>query len=415
MIEQTGLNAPLRYTKEVVENGKDKLISKTVIIDNVLFGPPEKIQIHRKRGENELYLVKREIQKEYYLYKNNKLLNKLILTDEQVQNDEITNYLYGIAKYNGEIVSYLIQNTPNVRITNKPSYDEFMLPSIFRGFTYNMTFMYNKQLIELIGNLPATYTDKHKRPINSNALKYNLHYPISMDKITSTFQQIANKYDYHMPIVVNLSNTEFGCIDLEPNYTQNDLKLADSFDAYYVEDTPRGGKHYLVKIKQSSVFKYRINDKIEVQANCQITLYGRNGIFKSNNVEYSDFSKYKVIGHTSNEITLTTKPPEVTNIVNNLYNNKTLLSDTYMKQLQRNYLVDNDASHADFMLMYDIYKKAIKPLQSQYNTQLLPWILAEYSVKYLPPRAKHSSERCGVPYLVYVADKIINNQTTNLF
>lgn len=410
ILEQSELNGAVYHTVEQEEGGRNKLASKSVAINTIKFGPPTQVIIHRNQTDN--VLVEIPNTGEYYLYEDEKYVKSLDLNPVALVEDETFEYLYGVAMVGNQKTPYLIKNKPPVTLTDKPEFQTFKLPPILSGYPYKQSFTYSEGLIGLLGDLPATFTDRYKRPLNPSAIDYRKYFPTRIDKVTTTFSQLAYR-ELNYPLVVMLaSETEFACIDLEPGYSDEDLELANSFDAYYVEDTPRGGKHYLVKIqKDLDVYKYDITEHLEVQINSQITFYGINGKLLNPNPEVSDFTGYKEVGTKRDSIIISDMPDNVYQIVEDLIEINDKLGNTGRIQAKRVYITDKDESHADFTALARLYRIDIKPFIETIPEESLPWVLAEYAVNVIPARVKHSDDRNGVPYLVYLASKITQRRT----
>lgn len=422
MLEQSKRDGPLYYSQEVIEKGKRKLISKPIVLHILKFGPPTKVIIHLNASTKKVLL---EVLKddslypEYYLYSQTKFCKKLNLTEDDTIDDETYAYYYGIAQIKGDKTPYLLKDEPPITISDVPTFDTFQLPPVLSGYPYKQAFKYIPELTDLIGHLKATYTDRYKRPLNPTAIKHRKYFPMIIDNTTTKFKDLCNS-NLPFPIVVILNNisanAQFGCIDLEPSHTDDDLELANSFDAYYVEDTPRGGKHYLIRVKpDEKSYKYRLTPNIEAQIQCQITIYGINGKILNPQPEITDLSQYKQVGHKTNPIVSIDDRPdgikfaaEIEDNVNELIEANEKLGSTGAEQAKRAYIYDDDDSHADFTALARLYRLNIKPLKENFTDDELPWLLASYAARIIPPRAKHSDARNGVPYLVYLADKIIN-------
>lgn len=416
MLEQAKRNSPVYLSREVIENHKSKLISKSIAIPHIKFGPAIPIVIHRLLTTTKtLVEIVHGDAPNFYIYdEQGQFIQRAELTEADTINDELYSYFYGLAHVDGFETPYLIQNNPPVSINQKPDMDTFELPPLLSGYPYqDMKFHYMDELINLFGDLTATYTDRYKRPLNPEAVKVKKFYPTSMDKVKTTFAEVANT-PYPYPIVIQLTsshNQRFACVDLEPTHTDEDAKLAESFDAFYVEDTPRGGKHYIVRVPLSDdTFKYRLSDNLEVQVNCQITFYGINGQWLNDNPSESDFSQYKVVGHHTTEIETMTMPSNVDDIIQECIVANDRLGSTGREQAERVYITDSDESHADFVAILRLYNIDIKPFKTMIDKESLPWVLAGYASHYIPARAKHATERNGVPYLVYLSNIIINQR-----
>ena len=61
-------------------------------------------------------------------------------------------------------------------------------------------------------------------------------------------------------------------------------------------------------------------------------------------------------------------------------------------------------------ILWQCYGYTILPFIKEIPENMLPWVLAEYTSNIIPARLKHIDNRQGVPYLVYLALKIIKNR-----
>lgn len=423
MLEQTSLNGVVYLSLELEEKGKTKLVTKNAILTNIQFGPYKPIIIHQNPRTEVIMIEYPEENNAGYLYqREDNQWNLIQEVDAVTQPDDITtNYLYGMAIYKDTettyTVPYMIQNEPNVTLDITPDINVCSMPPTMTGYPYDIEFTYKSELIDLIGHLTATYADKYKRPLNPSFIKGNKYFPTSVDNLTTTVSDIC-KVPKKYPVVVMLNkhadSAEFACIDLEPGYTPEELEVAESFDAYYKEDTPRGGKHYLVKPnKDNTEFKYRISKQLEVQVHCLITFYGINGQFLNSNPSETSFEQYDVVGHQSTIITTTDAPDNVSEIVDELMIAITKLGTTGKIKAIRAYKTIDDISRADFTAIARLYNTDIKPFESDIPKDSLPWVLAEYASLVIPARLKHSTSRNGVPYLVYLANIITSKETKN--
>lgn len=415
MITQSKLNGPLYLNHIDIENGKEKLMSKALPIPDIKFGYPQSINIHMNPYTESILLerVYDDAPPDYRMYTNNKFTTTLSPTQDEMMEDTVHSYYYGIAEYATERMPYLIQNEPPVSIDVLPDYETFTLPPILSGYPYEQTFTYSDELLNVIGHLPATYTDRYKRPINASAMNNGYYFPTTIDKVTTPMRDLVGKHT-HYPIVVRLNDytaeSVFVCLDLEPGYTDEELEIAESYDVIYKEETPRGGKHYLARIKDGeNVFKYRISTHLEAQINCQITFYGINGQIINPNAEPISLSKYEEVGNKSNITAIMDKPPGVDELIARLEEYNVRLGSTGKQAAKRVYVYDKDDSHADFMALLRIYRLDILPNIKllSISDDALPWVLAGYAQDIIPARLKHADDRAGVPYLVYIANKII--------
>lgn len=179
-------------------------------------------------------------------------------------------YYYGQAQWKdartGDCISdaYYVQNIPTVTCDNIPDIQTMEVPLTLQKLDYGQTFTYPEELNQLLGNLSASYTDRYKRPIQR---KFGRTYPIAMEKVTTTWKDLpVSTY----PKVVNLSNTFFAVLDLEPDHTQEDLEEFQKMPGFYEEETPKGGKHKLIAIN-SKVFKFRFSKGLELINESMVT------------------------------------------------------------------------------------------------------------------------------------------------
>lgn len=420
-LEQSKLNNPVYFTKETKdERGRDKLINKTVNIGSIKFGMPMHIAIHRNPATTDIMVVYDNLpQPNGYIYdKDGNPVRRVVSKNNK--DDKIFKYWYGTAEVDGYKTPYLIQNKPPHTADLSTDLSHFELPPVLKGFGYDRIFSYDDKLIALIGDRPATFTDKYKRPLNFiSLLNKQLYFPVALDKIATKFSQVAKqKVPFPAVVIINPEGRpiKYATIDLEPGYSDEDKQLADSFDAYYREDTPRGGKHYLVRTSDDSdAFKYRLTPKIEAQTRAQITFYGINGEFLNDDPEISDFSEYEAVG-TNDSVVIDPHAPEgVDETIDQCRDLIAKMGTTGARQAKRVYLTDTDLSHADFMALLCLYRTDIKPLEEYIPKDMLPWVLAGYASTIIPGRVKHNTMRNGVPYLVYLATKIIYHKGVMLY
>ena len=80
--------------------------------------------------------------------------------------------------------------------------------------------------------------------------------------------------------------------------------------------------------------------------------------------------------------------------------------------VRKQYEIDSDLSHADFVAIKNLYTKLVRNYVNQNKDKIenrdIPWILAEYMSRLIEFRLKHNREIQGVPYLVYVASQVID-------
>lgn len=415
MLEQSTLNGKVFYSQQSVEDGKARLATRAVDIMEVKFGQPTNIKIHRN-PKTTMFMVENVDIKKGIVYDGNG--QKVTLTDAKTNDDDLTDeYRYGFANYHGDIQPYFIQNDPEVMFDGEPDWEHFELPPTLEGYPYERTFSYLPELVDLLGNCPATNVDRYKRPLNAKALLYHRYLPTSINKVETTFKEMA-EFKRHFPIVAMLNQedqpTQFAVLDLEPKAEDADRKIVEQYEAYYVEDTPHGGKHYLVKADPDDhAFKYRLTDNLEVQIDTMITFYGLNGKMLNPNPSVSHFDKECEVGHKVHQIDSVERPNEVGDEVEKLIKINTEMGSRSKRRVYRDYMADEDLSHADFVALVHLFNSDVKPYLKDLNTDMLAWTTAEYAETIIPPRAKHNEVRLGVPYLVFLADEVIQSQLDN--
>lgn len=408
IIEQAYSNTAYYIVKIVNDNGKKRLINKPIEISDLTFHKPIIVTMY---ALNDMTYLQPENSKKIYTFRNNIFCGFL-------NPDENTKYYrwkfhVGIVKYGSEYLPYWCIDEPEHSQT--PSMIDFtkiMLPPMFTGFKYDMNFEYDHHLIDILHEYQASLVDEFKRPLDINGIKRHQYYPGKLADSTATVKDVVG-LSKTLPIVVNLESKNEGlaCLDLEPHFTEEDLNKAESFDYYYVEETPRGGRHYLIKAKQKDAYKFRISKYLEVQVNAPITLYGINGIWKKDNIKLSDLSEYKEVGHESSTFD-ETENPEKAQLIAKAYCEFFKYTGSRIYALSIYHKTD-DLSYADFTAMARLYHRDIQFNVLQYPRDLQVWILADYASLILPHRAKHDELRLGVPYLTYLADKIVTKDTND--
>lgn len=407
MLEQSTKNGAVYLSQEKEEDGRKKLITQSVVINRVAFGPPTAIIIHRNPATPKILVeYPHENDNNGYIYSDGTLEQQIVATTNP--NDDVLHYLYGLAEINNQIMPYFIQNTPNVTLDIEPDRSAFKLPPTVRGYPYNTTFTYDKRLIDLVGHVKSTYVDKYKRPIHPVYIERSRFFPVELDNVSTTFKEIINKQPF-FPIVLQLNNTDFGCIDLEPGYTEEEYNIATSFDAYYVEDTPNGGKHFLIKNNDSG-YKYELSKNIEGIANTAITLYGLNSKWLNDTPNLVTFNHYSEVGNKTVPLNISNnRPDNIDKVLTDITHAIEHMGSTGKRRAKRAYKTSNDDSWCDFTALSRLYHFDIRPLQSSIPKNMLPWVLAEYAATVIPARLKHQTMRNGVPYLTYLSNKIVQN------
>lgn len=402
MIEQTKLNGPV-YLSEA--SGK-VLATRPINVTDIEFGYSTPVVIHRNPNTTML-LVEDVVNHKGYLYDELGKLHSVVDNPKSRPDDYILRYRFGIAKVNDKEHVYLIQNEPPISLDELPDFSKFELPSLLIGYPYEQEFTFPDQLVDILSDVKATYVDAYKRPLNAEYMDEHVYLPIGIDKVTTKFKDLVNKHQ-HFPIVCNLIGTSFCVLDLEPGYSEADKEEAESYNIIYKEDTPRGGKHYLAKTTLQG-FKYRYNPKLEIINDSMITFYGINGEIVNLEAEpITEFHEVEEMG--VNHIEVQQASADVVQIVDKLrQTGEALYAEAFVR---KQYEIDSDLSHADFVAIKNLYTKLVRNYVNQNRDKIenrdIPWILAEYMSRLIEFRLKHNREIQGVPYLVYVASQVID-------
>lgn len=406
IIEQAYSNTAYYIVKIVNDNGKKRLINKPIEISDLTFHAPIMVTMY---ALDDMTYLQPEDSKKVYTFRNNIFCGFL----KPSENKKYYRYEFyvGIVKYGSEYLPYWSIDKPeHIQTPSTINFTKIMLPPMYTGLKYDMNFEYNQKLINILNEYQASLVDQFKRPLNVNGIKRHQYYPGKLADSTAVVKDIVGLSNT-LPIVVNLESKNEGlaCLDLEPHFTEKELNKAESFDYYYVEETPRGGRHYLIKAKQKDAYKFRISKHLEVQVNAPITWYGINGRWKKDKVELSDLSEYKEVGHESSTFD-ETENPEKAQIIAKAYCEFFKYTGSRIYALSIYHKTD-DLSYADFTAMARLYHRDIQFNVLQYPRDLQVWILADYASLILPHRAKHDELRLGVPYLTYLANKIVTKDT----
>ena len=325
---------------------------------------------------------------------------------EQVLNGEP--YYCGLALVDGVTYPYYVKDLPVANVDIPITAIEQMVPPhTWTGFPYESTFTLLPELVQLMYDIPATYVDRFKRPLNALMFDHHRYYPKTVKESGRTLGQL--RQGTHFPCVVDLNQfavngVKFGILDLEPGYTQSDVEWLQSFDIVYEEETPRGGKHFLFR-HTSDRYKYRLTPNLEILTNALVTLYGINGRMINPNAGPSTLDDSLAVDY--NPIEVVTAESDVNQIVEWLMaRNKGGLGRSNMqRRFDRESL--EDMSKAEFNAMRHLYVSEIKMFESMMTESDVPWVLGEYARRVLPYRPKHDSPRKNVPYIVVTAKKVI--------
>lgn len=415
MFEQSALHGIL-YRSEKQERS---IASQTVSLSDMTFGPMRSIYIYPHSDQE--FLVYHLQGQTWYHYQSLQIGQRPQLqktyTKEQlpaefqawIHQENQFFYYYGQAQWKdartGDCISdaYYVQNIPTVTCDNIPDIQTMELPLTLQKLDYGQTFTYPEELNQLLGNLSASYTDRYKRPIQR---KFGRTYPIAMEKVTTTWKDLpVSTY----PKVVNLSNTFFAVLDLEPDHTQEDLEEFQKMPGFYEEETPKGGKHKLIAIN-SKVFKFRFSKGLELINESMVTFYGIHGTWITSNPFVADLESYQPVGHTTRQVTTLLERPDVSDIVQALQKKAAENISMLDLKISEIYRTDPDNSHADFVALVTIYHSDMKPYELEFDKTQLPWIVEAYAKPLIPHREKHETMRNGLPYLVYLASIIIQER-----
>lgn len=401
MLEQTFKNGKIYASRIVIdEKGKERLITNNTVIKNIKYLTGQKVRLYIKQNDPYTFYV--EDKHGVYRYQNGKQIRKEMPSPGCYK----FNFVYGKAKYQGHIHEYWMKDNNNAK--RDPDLSNLTPPSIATGYYYNQKFYYPEKLIQKIGNLNADFVDRFKRPLSLSALNRGSYFPASIQRSHEKFGILA-KANRHFPLVVdlnaNLSDPPVAVMDLEPHFRKEDLDLAESFDYYYVEETPRGGRHYLVNVNDIDHYKWRLTDYLEVQVKTMVTLYGICGKWVNDDPKPADFSNYKEVGHHKAHA-----PEHVDNEKAKIIAEKLVkhIDPFFKDDILEHYETDQDESDADYQALRSVYSRVFMSHLNNYDFKMLPWILAYYVQAIIPYREKHDEERLGVPYLVYVAGRVLD-------
>lgn len=312
-------------------------------------------------------------------------------------------FLGGYAQYQGETYPYIVKDEIEVTFDGKTQ-QLIQPPRSLTGFSYNQTFHYPQELVDLMSkhNVKTTITDKIKRPLNYEAFTKGLYYPTTMSAVKHSFSDIqTNEY----PRVVELKDTPFAVVDLEPGFTKEDITWFYQYPMLYMEDTPNGGKHVLVYCNDEAT-KYQVTPKCEIIVNTMVTLYGINAKWIGNEQVVS--FPFEAIVHKTIDVQKVDIDEEwLQEEVERLNKTVPKKSHMWLTAWYNNPDLDGDdlsESRLDFTALSKVWKRI--------HTQIYEnkeWVLAYYTKQFIPYREKHDSLRQGLPYLVYLAKVIVDS------
>lgn len=417
MLEQSTLHGRI-FCSEVLEK---TLKSKPIPVTDIKFGPMRPVQIYRI-SDMEMW-VQDKRQGDWYHY-----CGKYGEKDLHLKQDENTMlpdikgndgffYYYGKALCttrdgeNGKKTieePYFIQNAPTVDYDGIPDTDWMQMPLTMQAIDYDRVFRYPKEVKTLLSNIPACYVDRYKRPVKR---VHGRTYPIPMEKVKTTWDDLG---EGSYPVVVDFSKTAMAVADLEPVHTEEDLAHFNSLPGYYEEETPRGGKHKIIKVTDNS-FKFRYSKGLEIINQSQVTLYGIHAKWLGDDPKVVDVSGYSTVGHKEHQVVARLERPDISEAVECLRRKASENLSTGTEIAARLYRTDPDDSHGEYAALRALYEQDIKPYAIQFKPDLLPWILEGYASNIITHRDKHETLRQGLPYLVYLAAIIIGKEDVRIW
>lgn len=401
----------LLYLSSIDESS---LESKKISPSEVQFGRYRAIEI--RKFERFIFVTNRNTQ-EMTIYENNEVIDEdfaLLIETHRINYKKCKRffYYYGLAKYKREIIPYFIKNEPKVSIEDIPDTHTFYLPITLQDLSYEQTFTYLPEFKELLKDVKAAYTDRYKRPVK---LINEQVFPTTAQTVKTRLKDLK---ECSYPIVVCLDNTNYGVLDLEPGYTQEDLEHYNAIEGYYEDETPRGGKHKLVKMEENDKnFKYRYSKHLEIINNALITFYGINAKMLHNDPSVLDTSCYTINGKWEERLESVpikqaknlSKEDEksVETTIKMLSIIARQNASTSKKEAEKLFYGDADTSHGEYTAMFCVYRNDIYPFRQTIEEHLLPHVLYQYTFDMFPHRKKHDTMRNSMPYLLYLATKVI--------
>lgn len=414
MLEQSALHG--RIFRSKIE-GKT-LASKPVAVEDIAFGPKRPVQVYRISDE-EMWMQDK-LRKNWYHYQGERGKDLLLTGTYSETEITITDYTAGNGSfyYCGEALYdagkgveeekethiYFVQNEPEVTYKGVPDINKMPIPLTLQALDYKRVFRYPEKLKDFCKELPACYVDRYKRPIQ---VRHGHVYPISMEKVTTRWENLP---ECTYPVVISFIGTRYSVADLEPDHTENDLKHFNQLSGFYEEETPRGGKHKLIWIEDKA-FKFQYSKGLEIINESQVTFYGINAKWLSDNPDQTDVSAYQVVGHEGHQITAHLTRPDVSKEVALLRKKAEENFSFAVEAATKLYRADKDDSHGEFIALRTLYVQDIEPYAKQFEKGLLPWILESYASVVIEHRDKHETLRYDLPYLVYLAAIIIGKKS----
>lgn len=416
MLEQSALHGRI-FRSDLM--GKT-LVSKPVPLDTIQFGPMRPVQIYRI-SDKELWVQDKHKGDWYHYLGSFGSLDLPLVGTYPREKIRISDYISGDGFFyyygkalcdaknagsrNGKKVEqlYFVQNEPPVSYAGIPDVNRIQIPLTLQTLDYDRSFHYPEKIKTLLEGIPACYVDRYKRPIKQ---AYGRTYPIAMEQVKTTWKELP---ETTYPVVVDFGKTSYAVADLEPEHTSDDLAHFMSLPGFYEEETPRGGKHKVVRIDSDS-FKFRYSPGLEIINQSQVTLYGIGAKWLKDDPENLDITAYHKIGHTEHQVFAVLERPDVSDAVKAIRRKAEENLSMGVEAASQLYRTDPDESHGEFVALRTLYKQDIKPYANQFPSGLLPWILESYASDVITHREKHETMRSGLPYLVYLAAIIIGKE-----
>ncbi len=386
---------------------KEKSVSNNPVkIPEIQFGPYRPVTVYRI-DDYEMW-VKDEAHGGWYHYKGNTYPLPLVeKTDTHDESGTGYFYLYGMAEKEDIAMPYFVQDMPYVQKQIIPDIQTMEMPFSMRALDYERVFSYPQALKDLLKDCPAAYADRFKRPI----VRSKGHtYPVDLKKQSFKWEDLP---DSHYPVTVYLFGTHFAILDLEPVRTPEEEMVYESVTGYYEEETIRGGKHKLVRLDDTT-FKFRYGKGLELIANGLVTFYGINGVMLSSNPPPMKTTGFAPVGYVAKSIKSTKEPEEIKPLLEKLEAYTGDLAAVKAK-IQIRHSLNTDDSNREFNILNDLYRIIISPYRNEFDKDSLPWILAACSRDIIEPREKHTTQRNGLPYLVYLSAIICQREGAKIW
>lgn len=394
MLEQTKKNGSVYET----EAGEKMVKNRPADTSKWKFGPYLPVTLYRK-NDNELWM-KDEAHGGWFHYEGPEDAMKLTgRQQDYIPEGDGFFYRYGMAVSKEETTPYFVQDMLFKGSSLVPDIRTFVMPFSLRSLSYDRTFTYPPELKELLRDQPAAYADRYKRPI---IRRNGRTYPVSLTEIKTRWENLP---DTHYPVVLDLSGSPFAVLDLEPEHSPEEELMFDSVMGYYEEKTMRGGRHKLVYLKDSA-FKFRYGKGLELINNGMATFYGIDGEWFTGNPVPMPTEGFRPVGGGKSPLPPMERTKEASELLKKL-DALTGSRDELYRAIKETYILDTDNSHREFCTLLDIYYQIIKPVADEFEKESLPWLLSACGEEIIEPREKHKTMRQGLPYLTYLAARIV--------